>query len=205
MQTVTTAGEITGVLIFENLFYETYKIKKYMKLIKTHIEGLVLIKPDILSDERGYFYESYQKEKFSDFGINVDFIQDNESMSSKNVLRGLHFQKDPFAQGKLVRVVCGAVLDIVVDIRKDSPTYGNWYRVELNSENKLIFWVPPGFAHGFLSLKDNTIFQYKCTNIYNRESEGSIIWNDPDLNIDWGIKDPIVSEKDMKSGFFKDI
>ena len=169
-----------------------------MELIHTSIKGLVLIQPDVFPDERGYFFESYQEEKFRALGIHATFVQDNESMSQKGVLRGLHFQRPPFAQGKLVRVVTGSVLDVAVDIRKGSPTYGQWVKAELSAANKLMMWIPEGFAHGFLVLEDNTIFQYKCTNYYNRESEGGIIWNDPDLAIDWGIKDPVVSEKDMQ-------
>jgi dTDP-4-dehydrorhamnose 3,5-epimerase len=120
-------------------------------------------------------------------------------------LRGLHFQRPPYAQGKLVRVVRGSVLDVAVDIRKGSPTYGHWHASELNASNKLLMWIPEGFAHGFLVLEDDTIFQYKCTNYYNRESEAGIIWNDPDLNIDWGITDPIVSEKDLQGVRFREL
>jgi dTDP-4-dehydrorhamnose 3,5-epimerase len=176
-----------------------------MKIQKTSIEGLVVIHLDVFPDERGYFYESYQKEKFQKLGIDADFVQDNESMSSKNVLRGLHFQLPPFAQGKLVRVVRGSAKDVAVDLRKGSKTYGKWDSAVLSSENKLMMWVPEGFAHGFITLEDNTIFQYKCTNYYNKDSERSIIWNDPDLNIDWGTVDPIVSEKDLKGMNFKDL
>ena len=135
-------------------------------------------------------------------GLNSNFVQDNESKSQKNVLRGLHFQKPPFAQAKLVRVIKGAVLDVAVDIRKDSPTYGEWESVELTEENKLMYWIPAGFAHGFLTLKDDTIFSYKCTNVYNKESEGSIKWDDSILNINWNIQNPIISEKDKKSPSF---
>jgi dTDP-4-dehydrorhamnose 3,5-epimerase len=176
-----------------------------MKIIPTKIEGLLLIQPDIFPDSRGYFFESYQKEKFLKSGIDADFVQDNESLSQKNVLRGLHFQRPPFAQGKLVRVVTGSVLDMAVDIRKSSPTYGQWVKAELSAANKLMMWIPEGFAHGFLVLEDNTIFQYKCTNYYNRESEAGIIWNDPDLAIDWGITNPLVSEKDLKGVRFMEL
>jgi dTDP-4-dehydrorhamnose 3,5-epimerase len=124
-------------------------------------------------------------------------------MSDKGVLRGLHFQKPPFDQGKLVRVMQGAVLDVAVDIRKSSPTYGEWVAVELTQDNKWMYWIPPGFAHGFVSLQDNTVFFYKCTNIYNKESEGSILWNDPTLNIDWNIENPILTEKDKSAPLFK--
>ena len=136
--------------------------------------------------------------------MDLDFVQDNQSLSSKGVLRGLHFQNPPYAQGKLVRVIKGAVLDISVDIRKDSPTYGQHFSVELSEENKTVFWIPPGFAHGFVTLEDNTIFSYKCTEVYNAASEGSLLWNDADLNIDWGIADPLVSDKDRVVGNFKD-
>jgi dTDP-4-dehydrorhamnose 3,5-epimerase len=176
-----------------------------MKLEKTKIDGLVIIHPDIRYDDRGYFFESYQKEKLKDLGIDAHFIQDNESMSMKGVLRGLHLQAPPFAQGKLVRVVKGSVLDVAVDVRKHSKTYGKWESVVLSDENKLMLMIPEGFAHGFVVLEDYTVFQYKCTNYYNKESERGIIWNDPDLNIDWGIKVPIVSEKDLKGLLFKDL
>jgi len=175
-----------------------------MEIIKTKIQDLFIIKPDVFEDERGYFFESFSKEKFKALGLDLDFVQDNESKSQKNVLRGLHFQKPPYAQGKLVRVVKGAVLDVAVDLRKDSATYGQWETVELNEENKLMYWVPPGFAHGFLTLRDETVFTYKCTNVYNRESEGSLRWNDPTLNIDWGnIDNLILSEKDQKAPLFE--
>ena len=176
-----------------------------MELIQTSIQGLALIQPDVFPDERGYFFESFQEEKFRALGIDARFVQDNESLSQKGVLRGLHFQRPPYAQGKLVRVVTGAVLDVAVDIRKSSPTYGQWVKAELSASNKLMMWIPEGFAHGFLVLEDNTIFQYKCTSYYNRESEGGIIWNDPDLAIDWGINDPIVSEKDLKGVRFREL
>jgi dTDP-4-dehydrorhamnose 3,5-epimerase len=176
-----------------------------MKKISTKLQGLVLIQPDVFPDSRGYFFESFQEEKFRAFGIDARFVQDNESLSQKGVLRGLHFQRPPFAQGKLVRVVTGAVMDVAVDIRKGSPTYGQWVKAELSASNKLMMYIPEGFAHGFLVLEDNTIFQYKCTNYYNRESEGGIIWNDPDLNIDWGVDNPIVSEKDLRGVKLREI
>jgi dTDP-4-dehydrorhamnose 3,5-epimerase len=176
---------------------------KNMELIKTSIDGLLIIKPDVFKDERGYFFESYNKERFAKAGLMMDFVQDNESKSDKGVLRGLHFQKPPYAQGKLVRVIKGSVMDVAVDLRKDSPTYGKWESVVLTEENKLQFWIPEGFAHGFVALEDNTIFNYKCTNVYNKESEGSIIWNDPDINIIWNIDNPILSEKDKISPLFK--
>lgn len=183
---------------------QSSKLKaKNMELIKTSIDGLLIIKPDVFKDDRGYFFESYNKERFAKTGLNMDFIQDNESKSDKGVLRGLHFQKPPFAQGKLVRVIKGSVMDVAVDLRKDSPTYGKWESVVLTEDNKLQFWIPEGFAHGFVALEDNTIFNYKCTNVYNKESEGSILWNDPDININWNIDNPILSEKDKISPLFK--
>lgn len=175
-----------------------------MEIIETKIPGLLIIKPDLFEDDRGYFFESYNKQKFSDAGIDLSFVQDNESKSQKGVLRGLHFQNPPYAQGKLVRVMRGAVLDVAVDIRKDSPTYGKWESIKLTGDNKMMYWIPAGLAHGFLTLEDDTVFFYKCTNNYNKESEGSIRWNDPDLNIDWGVSNPILSEKDKTSPLFKD-
>ena len=174
-----------------------------MEIIKTDIPDLLIVKPKVFEDDRGYFFESYNKEEFLKHGINQNFVQDNESKSGKGVLRGLHFQKPPFAQGKLVRVIKGAVLDVAVDLRKNSPTYGQWYSIELSESNKLMYWIPPGFAHGFLTLENDTIFFYKCTNFYNKESEGSIRWDDPDLNIKWGIKNPILSGKDKNAPLFK--
>ena len=176
---------------------------KNMELIKTSINGLLIIKPDVFKDDRGYFFETYNKERLAKEGIAIDFVQDNESKSAKGVLRGLHFQKPPYAQGKLVRVTKGAVMDVAVDLRKDSPTYGKWESVVLTEENKLQFWIPEGFAHGFVTLEDDTIFAYKCTNVYNKESEGSLLWNDPDINIEWNIENPILSEKDKVSPLFK--
>ena len=175
-----------------------------MEIIKTPLEGLLVIKPRIFGDERGYFFESWSKQSFAEVGLNLDIEQDNQSLSSKGVLRGLHFQNLPYAQGKLVRVIKGAVLDVALDIRKNSPTYGQHFSVELSEENKTIVWIPPGFAHGFTTLKDNTIFTYKCTGVYNKESEGALLWNDKDLNINWEVNDPLVSAKDLVAGNFKD-
>lgn len=174
-----------------------------MEIIETKIPDLYIVKPMVFEDHRGYFFESYNKEKFLQKGIDQNFVQDNESKSMKGVLRGLHFQKPPYAQGKLVRVMKGAVLDVAVDIRKNSPTYGQWASIELTESNKWMYWVPPGFAHGFVTLEDNTVFFYKCTNVYNKESEGSILWNDPDLQINWGISDPLLSDKDKVSPLFR--
>ena len=169
-----------------------------MTVDRFEIEGLLLIKPAVFSDERGLFYETYSSNKYNAHGIPSSFAQDNESISKKNVLRGLHFQLPPHDQGKLVRVIKGAAIDVAVDIRKQSPTYGKYIMVELTEENKHQFWIPSGFAHGFLSLADETIFSYKCTNLYNRESESGLLWNDKDLNIQWNIENPIVSEKDIQ-------
>jgi len=177
-----------------------------MEIKEVGINGLLLIKPKVFEDGRGYFFESYNKSLFERYNINnIEFVQDNQSKSGKNVLRGLHFQREPFAQGKLVRVFSGAVLDVAVDIRKNSPTYGKHFKSILSEENKLMLWIPPGFAHGFLTLEDNTVFFYKCTNFYNKEAEGAIKWDDPILNIDWGIKAPIVSDKDKNAPGFKDL
>jgi dTDP-4-dehydrorhamnose 3,5-epimerase len=174
-----------------------------MEIIKTPIEGLLVINPKIFGDDRGYFFESWSEESFAKNGLDLDFVQDNQSLSSKGVLRGLHFQNPPFAQGKLVRVIKGAVLDVVVDIRKESATYGQHFSIELNEENKTIFWIPPGFAHGFVTLEDDTIFTYKCTGVYNSASEDALLWSDKDLNIDWGAIKPLVSDKDLVAGSFK--
>jgi len=174
-----------------------------MEFEKTTIEGLLIIKPRIFNDERGYFYESYNKTSFAENGLDIEFVQDNQSLSQKGVLRGLHFQAPPFEQGKLVRVIKGSVLDVAVDIRPHSPTYGQYVSVLLSGENKTQFWIPPGFAHGFLTLEDNTLFCYKCTGPYSKESECAILWNDPQLNIDWNIEKPIVSTKDQEAELFE--
>lgn len=171
-----------------------------MEIIKTNIEGLLIIEPKVFRDERGYFFETFNEKQWNSFFKNPPtFVQDNESLSKKHVLRGLHFQAPPFAQGKLVRVTQGSVIDVAVDLRKNSPTYGNHVKVLLNDSNLKQFYIPPGFAHGFIALEDNTRFSYKCTDFYNKDSEGSLLWNDPDLNIDWGVNNPITSDKDSKS------
>ena len=175
-----------------------------MKITKTPIEGLLIIEPVVFGDERGYFFESFNKEKFKEItGKELDFVQDNQSLSGKDIVRGLHFQNPPYAQGKLVRVIKGEVIDVVVDIRKNSSTYGEHFAIKLTEENKKMFWIPEGFAHGFSSLKDDTIFSYKCTNYYNKESEESIYWNDSDLKINWEVESPIISEKDQEKRMFK--
>ncbi len=173
-----------------------------MELIDTGIKDLWLIRPRVFEDERGYFFESYNQSVFRNLGLDMVFVQDNQSLSHKGVLRGLHFQAPPYAQGKLVRVIKGAVLDVVVDIRKHSPTYGRNYAVELTEENKMLLYVPEGFAHGFLTLRDHTIFSYKCTNFYNKGAEDCLLWNDPDLAIDWNADAPLLAEKDLAGKAF---
>ncbi len=160
------------------------------------IKGLIEVTPKVFEDNRGYFFESYREELFQKNGIAERFVQDNQSFSTKGVLRGLHYQRAPFAQGKLVRVIMGSVLDVAVDIRPDSPTFGQYEAFLLTAQNQKMLYLPPGFAHGFVTLED-AIFTYKCTNLYDKASEGGIIYNDPALNIDWGITDPVVSEKDL--------
>jgi len=169
-----------------------------MKVVHTEIEGLIIIEPTVYGDDRGYFFESFREDKFLTEVCNTHFVQDNEAKSNYGVLRGLHFQKDQFAQAKLVRVVKGAVLDVAVDLRKNSPTFGNHVAVELNEVNKLQFFVPRGFAHGYVVLQDNTVFNYKCDNYYAPRHEGGILWEDKTLKIDWKIsrKDITISDKD---------
>ncbi len=170
-----------------------------MEIIKTTIEGVVIIEPRIFGDARGYFFESFSQREFEEKVCRTTFVQDNESRSVAGVVRGLHFQKPPFTQSKLVRVVRGAVLDVAVDIRKGSPTFGQHVAVELTEDNHRQFFVPRGFAHGFAVLSDEAVFQYKCDNYYAPQSEGAIAWNDPALGIDWRVptENRILSEKDM--------
>ena len=175
-----------------------------MEITKTSLEGAYLIKPKVFQDERGFFMETYSAKEFKEAGIEADFVQDNHSMSvTKGVLRGLHYQTAPHTQAKLVRVTKGAVYDVIVDLRKDSKTFGKWEGFELTDNNYLMLYVPRGFAHGFCTLVDGTEFQYKCDNFYAPESEGAISWNDPDLKIYWPIKNPILSDKDSKAQEFK--
>ena len=178
-----------------------------MNIIKTDIEGVFIIEPRIFHDDRGYFFESYSKRVFDKEIREVSFVQDNESKSQYGVIRGLHYQKWPFAQSKLVRVIKGAVLDVAVDIRKGSPTYGKYVSCELTAENKRQFFIPRGFAHGFSVLSDEAVFQYKCDNFYHPESEGAIAWNDPDLSIDWKIPADkiILSPKDANHPSFAEL
>ena len=176
-----------------------------MNVIKTKLDGCVIIEPKVFGDERGFFLETFQADRYaSEAGITLPFVQDNHSRSSKNVLRGLHFQKTK-PQGKLVRVVRGHVYDVAVDTRKGSPTYGQWEGLILSEENKTQLWVPPGFAHGFVVLSDTADFEYKCTDYYDPSDEGSILWNDSDLNIPWPIDNPILSNKDARADRLADL
>ena len=178
-----------------------------MKITKTTIEGVVIIEPRLFEDTRGYFFESFSQKEFFTQVEDTRFVQDNESCSSYGVLRGLHFQKPPYAQAKLLRVIKGSIWDVAVDIRKDSPTFGQYTATELSDKNKYQFYIPKGFAHGFVVLENDTIVQYKCDNYYHPETEGSILWNDTDLNIDWKIphSEIILSEKDRKNPLLKEI
>ena len=178
-----------------------------MEVIKTGLEGVVILEPRLFKDDRGYFFESFSQREFDEKVRPVKFVQDNESKSVYGVLRGLHFQKPPFAQSKLVRVIQGAVLDVAVDIRVGSPTYGKHVAVELTAENHRQLFIPRGFAHGFSVLTDEVVFQYKCDNFYAPQSEGAIAWNDPTLGIDWRIPEAsvILSEKDKHHPLLKDL
>ncbi|MBA2935970.1 dTDP-4-dehydrorhamnose 3,5-epimerase [Sphingomonas sp. CGMCC 1.13654] len=169
-----------------------------MKLIETAIPGPVIIEPQVFGDDRGFFMESWNQARFADLGLDLSFVQDNHSRSRRGVLRGLHFQ-NPNPQGKLVRVVNGRVWDVAVDIRRSSPHFGQWVGVELSAANKRMFWVPPGFAHGFLSLEDGTDFLYKCTALYEPANEHSLLWNDPTVGIEWPLEgiEPELSAKDQ--------
>ena len=175
-----------------------------MEVTTTPIEGLLLIKPKVFPDNRGDFFESYTESVFLKERIAHRFVQDNQSRSHKNVLRGMHLQTAPFEQGKLVRVVTGSALDVATDMRKNSSTYLKSFSVTLSGINNLMLWIPPGFAHGFLSLEDDTVLLYKCTAPYNKDAEKGIRWNDPQINIDWGISNPLLSEKDSKLPLFKE-
>jgi len=175
-----------------------------MTIIKEPLPGLLLIEPDVYKDERGFFMETWQKERYKEIGIEEDFVQDNWSRSTKRVLRGLHYQKE-HPQGKLVSVRRGRIYDVAVDIRSDSPTFGEWYGEELSDENHLQLYVPQGFAHGFAVLSDVCDFEYKCTNFYRPDDEGGIIWNDRRLKISWKLEKPIVSDKDQNLPSFNSI
>lgn len=178
--------------------------------VETGIKDLIVIEPTVFGDNRGFFMESYSKKDFSEIGMDVEFVQDNHSKSKKGVLRGLHFQTQ-HVQGKLVRVTVGAVLDVAVDLRKDSSTFGKYYLVELSADNKKMFYIPPGFAHGFLTLEDNTEFQYKCTDYYAPEFDSGVLWNDLDIDIDWNFEkyglsadEILLSDKDKKQQTLKE-
>lgn len=176
-----------------------------MKVIETKLQSCVVIEPKVFGDDRGFFLETFQVARYADLaGIILPFVQDNHSRSSKGVLRGLHFQKTK-PQGKLVRVIKGEVYDVAVDIRPNSATFGQWESVVLSEENKKQFWVPPGFAHGFIVLSQTADFEYKCTDYYDSTDEGSILWNDPCLDIPWPIKNPLLSEKDMQAPLLADL
>jgi dTDP-4-dehydrorhamnose 3,5-epimerase len=176
-----------------------------LEIIKTDIKGLLIIKPKVFGDERGYFFESFNEINYQKAGINFCFVQDNISKSKKNTVRGLHYQVGDYAQGKLCKVIYGKVLDVAVDIRFGSPTFGKYFSSELSEENHAQLWIPPGFAHGFSVLSDEAIFSYKCTKLYSKADERAILFHDPDLNIDWKVNNPIVSEKDFKANLFKKI
>lgn len=169
-----------------------------MKVTQTPIEGLLILEPRVFSDERGYFFESYQKQSFAELGIERPFVQDNQSLSRYGTIRGLHFQKDDWAQAKLVRVISGSVYDVAVDLRQGSPTFGQWHGVELSGENHTMFYIPRGFAHGFATLSERAIFFYKCDNYYSPQADGGVFYRDEQLKIDWPIPiaDQIVSAKD---------
>ena len=174
-----------------------------MEIIKTDLEGVLVIKPKVYEDDRGYFLESFREDKYN--FTSKKFVQHNISKSAKNVVRGLHYQAGRYAQGKLCQVLNGAALDVTVDVRFGSPTFGKYFPVLLSEENKLQLWVPPGFAHGFAALTDHVVFNYKCTEYYSRDHERAIVYNDPDLNIDWTVENPIVSEKDLSGSLFRNI
>lgn len=176
-----------------------------MEVINTNIDGLLIIKPDVFKDDRGYFFETYSKRKYAEYGIATDFVQDNISKSLKGTIRGLHYQVGEKAQGKLCHVIKGKVLDVAVDIRFDSPTFGKHFSIELIGEDKTQLWIPSGFAHGFAVLSEEVLFEYKCTNYYSKPDERAILYNDPQLNIDWKVKKPIVSEKDLNAILFNEI
>ena len=175
-----------------------------MNIIKTDLPEVLLIEPNVFEDDRGFFMESYQKQRFADAGIMLPFVQDNMSRSQKGILRGLHYQH-PAGQGKLVSVVEGSVYDVFVDIRRGSPTFGHWTGVEISADNKRLIWIPPGFAHGFCVLTDFALFVYKCTEYYAPDCERTVKWDDPDIGIEWPVDDPILSPKDVGGKYLKDI
>jgi dTDP-4-dehydrorhamnose 3,5-epimerase len=175
-----------------------------MKIIETELDGVLIIEPHVFKDQRGYFFETYQRQRYTDAGIVTDFVQDNLSFSKKGTLRGLHYQH-PHEQAKLVQVIQGEVFDVVVDIRRESPTFGKWIGRHLSDENKKQLFVPEGFAHGFCVRSDTALFHYKCSDFYAPDCEGGVLWSDPDVAIDWSVESPIVSDKDAKFSCLKDI
>ena len=176
-----------------------------MQVEKTFINGLLIIKPDVFEDSRGLFFETFNKKRYEQVGIDADFVQDNVSKSNRGTIRGLHYQIGKFAQGKICSVLKGSVIDVAVDIRFGSPTFGEYFSIELSDKNKIQLWIPVGFSHGFAVKSDDTIFTYKCTSEYHKESEMSIIYSDSDLNINWQIDNPIISDKDLEGIPFKNI
>ena len=174
-----------------------------MEIINTELEGLKIVRPRVFEDDRGYFFETFSKANFEAAGLPLAIVQSNISRSDIGVVRGLHYQNPPYAQGKLVRVLRGRALDVAVDIRRDSKTFGKHLIVELSEANKTALWVPPGFAHGFRTLEDNTLFFYDCTGVYNKAAEGCVLWNDPVLAINWGIDDPLLSVRDASAPLLK--
>ena len=178
-----------------------------MNVIKTPIEGLLIIEPRVFHDARGYFVETYNEQRYREAGVDAMFVQDNQSCSTYGVVRGLHFQKPPYTQAKLVSCTKGRVLDVAVDLRKESPTYGKWFSVELSEENHPLFDIPRGFAHGFSVLSEQAVFTYKCDNLYHPEAEGGLLLSDPDVAIDWQVPEDkrVISEKDTKHPLFKDL
>lgn len=178
-----------------------------MNVIKTPIEGLLIIEPRVFHDARGYFVETYNEQRYREAGVDAMFVQDNQSCSTYGVVRGLHFQKPPYTQAKLVSCTKGRVLDVAVDLRKESPTYGKWFSVELSEENHRQFYIPRGFAHGFSVLSEQAVFTYKCDNLYHPEAEGGLLLSDPDVAIDWQVPEDkrLISEKDTKHPLFKDL
>lgn len=178
-----------------------------MEVSKTEIEGLLIIEPKAFADDRGFFMETYNHDRYVEAGIAETFVQDNVSVSKKGTLRGLHYQAPPFAQGKLVQVLRGSVMDVAVDIRFGSPTFGKHVSVELSAENKKQFWIPTGFAHGFIALEDDTVFSYKCTNVYSPECDRGVLWNDPQIGIVWPLPESelLISEKDTRQPLLSDI
>lgn len=178
-----------------------------MNVVKTPIDGLLIIEPRVFHDARGYFVETYNEQRYREAGVDAMFVQDNQSCSTYGVVRGLHFQKPPYTQAKLVSCTKGRVLDVAVDLRKESPTYGKWFSVELSEENHRQFYIPRGFAHGFSVLSEQAVFTYKCDNLYHPEAEGGLLLSDPDVAIDWQVPEDkrVISEKDTKHPLFKDL